>query len=63
MHVVLQGSNTAHKLLSFTAPTRGIDADKRAKFGLFITMCVVTNAVQTRGLSHASARYSYKGSL
>lgn len=56
MHAVLRGSNIAHRLLSFTAPTRGIDADKRAKFGLFVTMCIVTNAVQTRGLSRASAR-------
>lgn len=63
MHAILRGSNIAHRLLSFTAPMRGIDADKRAKFGLFVTMCIVTNAVQTRGLSRASARYSYQGSL
>ena len=63
MRVVLQGSNTAHKLVSFPVPMRGIDADRRAKFGPFIMMCVVTNAMQTHGLSCASASYSYQGSL
>lgn len=51
MRAVLQGSNTAHKLVSFPVPMRGIDADKRAKFGPFIMMCIVTNAMQTHGLS------------
>lgn len=63
IHVVLQGSNTVHKLVYFTVPMRGIDADKRAKFGPFIMMCIVTTAMQTHGLSCASARYSYQHSL
>lgn len=63
MRVVLQGSNTAHKLVSLHVPVRGIDVDKRAKFGPFIMMCAVTNAMQTHGLSCASANCSYQGSL
>lgn len=46
----------------FPIPRRGIGADKRAKFGLFIMMCVVTSTMQTHGLSCAAARYSYQGS-
>lgn len=63
MHIVLQGSNTAHKLVFFAVPMRGTDADTRAKFGLFMMMCTVTNTVQTHGLSCAAASYSYQGCL
>jgi len=63
MRVVLQGSNTAHKFVSFPVPMRGIDADKRAKFGPFIMMCTVTSVAQTHRLSCASASCSSQGSL
>lgn len=63
MHVVLQGSDAVHKLVSFSFPKRGIAADKRTKFGLFILVSAVRNAVQPNGMSCASASCSYQGSL
>lgn len=41
---------------------RGVDADKRAKFGPFIMMCVATKALQTHGLSCAAASSSCRAS-